>query len=99
MFQFEDEKLPAVIKVIGVGGGGSNAVGTMVQSDIKGVQFIVANTDMQALERVNAPIKLQIGSKLTCGRGAGAKRRKKQEKNKVPTEENPDQTLNPVAPV
>ena len=72
MFQFEEEKLPAVIKVIGVGGGGSNAVSTMVQSDIKGVQFIVANTDMQALERVNAPIKLQIGSKLTCGRGAGA---------------------------
>jgi cell division protein FtsZ len=72
MFQFEEERLPAVIKVIGVGGGGSNAVSTMVQSDIKGVQFIVANTDMQALERVHAPIKLQIGSKLTCGRGAGA---------------------------
>ena len=73
MFQFEEEeRLPAVIKVIGVGGGGSNAVSTMVQSDIKGVQFIVANTDMQALELTRAPIKLQIGSKLTCGRGAGA---------------------------
>ncbi len=46
MFQFEEEQLPAVIKVIGVGGGGSNAVSTMFQSDIKGVQFIVANTDM-----------------------------------------------------
>lgn len=72
MFEFEEERQPAVIKVIGVGGGGSNAVGTMVQSDIRGVQFIVANTDMQALELARAPIKLQIGSKLTCGRGAGA---------------------------
>ena len=72
MFQFEEERVPAVIKVIGVGGGGSNAVSTMAQSDIKGVQFIVANTDMQALELTRAPIKLQIGSKLTCGRGAGA---------------------------
>jgi len=58
--------------VIGVGGGGSNAVSSMIQSDIMGVQFIVVNTDMQALERTHAPIKLQIGSKLTCGRGAGA---------------------------
>jgi len=72
MIQFEDEKLPAVIKVIGVGGGGSNAVSTMYQAEIKGVQFIVANTDMQALELARAPMKLQIGSKLTCGRGAGA---------------------------
>ena len=72
MFQFEEEKLPAVIKVIGVGGGGSNAVSTMVQADITGVQFIIANTDMQALDRARAPIKLQIGSKLTNGRGAGA---------------------------
>jgi cell division protein FtsZ len=72
MFEFEEERLPAVIKVIGVGGGGSNAVSTMFQSDIKGVQFIVVNTDMQALELSRAPVKLQIGSKLTCGRGAGA---------------------------
>jgi len=71
MFQFDEEKLPAKIKVIGVGGGGSNAVGTMVLSEIKGVEFIVANTDMQALELARAPIKLQIGSMLTCGRGAG----------------------------
>jgi cell division protein FtsZ len=71
MFQFDEEKLPAKIKVIGVGGGGSNAVGTMVLADIKGVEFIVANTDMQALELARAPIKLQIGSMLTCGRGAG----------------------------
>jgi cell division protein FtsZ len=71
MFQFDEEKLPAKIKVIGVGGGGSNAVGTMVLAEIKGVEFIVANTDMQALELARAPIKLQIGSMLTCGRGAG----------------------------
>jgi len=72
MFQFEDERLPAIIKVIGVGGGGSNAVSSMVQSDIKGVQFIVVNTDMQALELARVPIKIQIGSKITNGRGAGA---------------------------
>jgi cell division protein FtsZ len=72
MFQFEEERMPAVIKVVGVGGGGSNAVSTMVQSDIRGVQFIVANTDMQALELTRAPIKIQIGSKITNGRGAGA---------------------------
>jgi cell division protein FtsZ len=72
MFQFEEERMPAVIKVVGVGGGGSNAVSTMVQSDIRGVQFIVANTDMQALELIRAPIKIQIGSKITNGRGAGA---------------------------
>lgn len=72
MFQFEEETLPAVIKVIGVGGGGSNAVGSMILSDIKGVQFIVVNTDMQALELARVPTKLQIGSKITNGRGAGA---------------------------
>jgi cell division protein FtsZ len=72
MFQFDEERMPAIIKVIGAGGGGSNAVSTMVHSDIKGVQFIITNTDMQALDLSRAPIKLQIGSKLTCGRGAGA---------------------------
>ena len=72
MFQFEEDSLPAVIKVIGVGGGGSNAVSSMVQSDIKGVEFLVVNTDMQALELARVPIKLQIGSKITNGRGAGA---------------------------
>ncbi len=71
MFQFDEEKLPAKIKIIGVGGGGSNAVSSMVAADIRGVEFIVANTDMQALELAKAPIKLQIGAKLTCGRGAG----------------------------
>jgi cell division protein FtsZ len=72
MLQFAEEKLPAIIKVIGVGGCGGNAVCTMVKSEVKGVQFIVVNTDMQALALSPVPIKLQIGSKLTNGRGAGA---------------------------
>ena len=62
----------ANIKVIGVGGGGNNAVQTMIESGVKGVTFICANTDAQALQRSNADIKLQIGEKLTKGLGAGA---------------------------
>src|SRR5947199_3065784 len=62
----------ARIKVIGVGGGGGNAVNRMVRSGLDGVEFIVANTDMQALKSNAAPMKLQIGSKLTKGLGAGA---------------------------
>jgi cell division protein FtsZ len=62
----------ARIKVIGVGGGGSNAVDRMVRTGLDGVEFIVANTDLQALKSNAAPIKLQIGSKLTKGLGAGA---------------------------
>jgi cell division protein FtsZ len=73
MIQFDDEqKLPARIKVIGVGGCGGNAISTMVQAGIQGVEFVAANTDRQALDRTNAPNKVQIGSKLTQGRGAGA---------------------------
>lgn len=62
----------ARIKVIGVGGGGSNAVNRMIEAGIKGVEFIVANTDVQALSNSKAPIKIQLGSKLTRGLGAGA---------------------------
>ena len=62
----------ARIKVIGVGGGGSNAVNRMVMAGFEGVEFIVANTDLQALRGNAAPVKLQIGSKLTKGLGAGA---------------------------
>ena len=62
----------AKIKVIGIGGGGGNAVNIMVESGLKGVDFIVANTDVQALNKSLAPIKLQIGSELTDGLGAGA---------------------------
>jgi cell division protein FtsZ len=66
------ETMSAKIKVIGVGGGGSNAVNRMVQTGFDGVEFIVANTDQQALRASPAPTKLQIGSKLTKGLGAGA---------------------------
>jgi cell division protein FtsZ len=62
----------ARIKVVGVGGGGSNAVNRMVASGLDGVEFIIANTDRQALHLNGAPNKLQIGSKLTKGLGAGA---------------------------
>ena len=63
----------AKIKVIGVGGAGNNAVNRMIESGVKGVEFIVANTDLQVLNSSKAPIKLQIGEKLTDGLGAGAK--------------------------
>lgn len=62
----------AVIKVIGVGGGGGNAVNHMVENSIEGVEFICANTDAQALKRVAAKIVLQLGSEITKGLGAGA---------------------------
>jgi cell division protein FtsZ len=62
----------ARIKVVGVGGGGGNAVSRMARAGFEGVEFIVANTDMQALRMNHAPIKLQLGAKLTKGLGAGA---------------------------
>lgn len=62
----------AKIKVIGVGGGGGNAVNRMIDAGIKGVEFIVANTDLQALNASKAPIKIQLGSKSTRGLGAGS---------------------------
>src|SRR6202023_3225214 len=68
----EGEGPAARIKVIGIGGGGSNAVNRMVKTGLDGVEFIVANTDLQALGTNVAPVKLQIGDKLTKGLGAGA---------------------------
>ncbi len=62
----------ARIKVIGVGGGGNNAVNRMIAAHVEGVEFISANTDVQALQVSNAPVKLQLGVKLTSGLGAGA---------------------------
>ena len=62
----------ARIKVIGVGGGGNNAVNRMIAANVAGVEFIAANTDAQALQGSNAPVKLQLGVKLTSGLGAGA---------------------------
>src|SRR5688572_5677501 len=72
-FLFEEGfRTGACIKVVGVGGGGSNAVNRMVASGLGGVEFIVANTDAQALEQSQAAVKIQIGQKLTKGLGAGA---------------------------
>src|SRR6186713_2244831 len=62
----------AVIKVVGIGGGGTNAVNRMVDAGLKGVEFIAVNTDAQALQMTDADIKLQIGGQLTRGLGAGA---------------------------
>ena len=62
----------SIIKVIGVGGGGSNAVNHMFQQGIKGVDFIVCNTDHQALDISPVPVKVQLGASLTEGRGAGS---------------------------
>jgi cell division protein FtsZ len=71
--QYQDEApRGARIKVIGVGGGGNNAVNRMIAAGVEGVEFISANTDVQALQLSNAPVKLQLGVKLTSGLGAGA---------------------------
>ena len=71
--QFHDEEIRgARIKVIGVGGGGGNAVNRMIQAGMDGVEFIAANTDVQALKLSLAPVKLQLGVRLTAGLGAGA---------------------------
>ena len=71
MFDLEMDQL-AKIKVIGVGGGGNNAVNRMIESGVKGVDFIVANTDLQVLNNSKAEVKIQIGAELTNGLGAGA---------------------------
>ena len=73
MLQFEmnDQNVAARIKVVGVGGGGCNAVNRMIDSGVKGVNFMAINTDKQALGRCKAETKLQIGEKLTKGLGAG----------------------------
>ncbi len=68
----EFDPLKTVIKVIGVGGGGGNAVNRMVSDGLQGVEFIAMNTDQQALAKNHASVKVQLGSKLTKGRGAGA---------------------------
>ena len=73
MFEFDESiEQSAVIKVIGVGGGGGNAVNTMIANNIHKVDFIVANTDAQALRNSKAPVKLQLGAQATKGLGAGA---------------------------
>ncbi|HAD04763.1 MAG: cell division protein FtsZ [Desulfuromonadales bacterium GWD2_61_12] len=73
MFEFDETvDQTAKIKVIGVGGGGNNAINTMIAAKVGGVEFIAANTDAQALRRSAAPMKVQLGGKLTKGLGAGA---------------------------
>jgi cell division protein FtsZ len=72
LFKMAEEESVAMIKVIGVGGGGGNAVNTMVEKRLAGVQFIAANTDMQALEKSRADIRLQLGPGITKGMGAGS---------------------------
>ena len=73
MFEIENAQLQdAVIKVIGVGGCGGNAVDHMIEKGVQGVEFIVINTDAQALNRNKARTQLQIGATITKGLGAGA---------------------------
>jgi cell division protein FtsZ len=72
LFQLENMPPAAKIKVIGLGGGGGNAVSRMMAAEFTGVDFIVANTDMQALRASPAPVKIQLGAKLTGGLGAGS---------------------------
>ncbi len=72
MLEFEDQAQGPRIKVVGVGGGGGNAVNTMIEAGIQGVDFAAANTDCQVLETNLAPVKIQLGKNLTKGLGAGA---------------------------
>src|SRR5437867_3693104 len=72
LFELDEVPQAAKIKVIGLGGGGSNAVSRMMAAEFTGVEFIVANTDVQALHASPAPVKLQLGAKLTQGLGAGS---------------------------
>jgi cell division protein FtsZ len=72
LFEVDDTPQAAKIKVIGLGGGGSNAVSRMIATQFSGVEFIVANTDSQALRSSPAPVRLQLGAKLTAGLGAGS---------------------------
>ncbi len=72
VFELEEAKDNAKIKVIGLGGGGSNAINRMMEARFTGVEFIVANTDVQALRASPAPVKIQLGARLTMGLGAGA---------------------------
>ncbi|MEW6326069.1 MAG: cell division protein FtsZ [Thermodesulfobacteriota bacterium] len=72
LFTFAEDNYAAKIKVFGIGGGGTNAVRNMIRSDLKGVCFVAANTDAQALEVASADIKIPLGAEVTRGLGAGA---------------------------
>ncbi len=71
-FEEEEKSFSAKVKIIGIGGGGCNAIDNMIEAKLKGVDFIAANTDSQALSASKAPVKIQLGAKLTKGLGAGA---------------------------
>ncbi|EKD35066.1 MAG: hypothetical protein ACD_75C02070G0001, partial [uncultured bacterium] len=71
-FRMAESESVAVVKVIGVGGGGGNAINTMVANKLQGVQFIAANTDKQALNQSKADVCIQLGPNITKGLGAGA---------------------------
>src|SRR5262249_60504665 len=71
VFELEEEREAAKIKVIGLGGGGSNAINRMIDAKFTGVEFIVANTDLQALKASPPSVKLQLGARLTAGLGPG----------------------------
>ena len=71
-FENNEDEYSAIIKVVGVGGGGTNAVNSMVRDNIRGVEFIIANTDLQSLEKSECPEKVQLGGELTRGLGAGS---------------------------
>ena len=75
MLEFDNTEVNsfASIKVIGVGGAGTNAVNRMVEANVKGVEFIAVNTDLQALNLSKADVKVQIGEKITKGLGAGGR--------------------------
>ena len=73
LIEFETEnEFSACIKVIGIGGGGTNAVNSMIRDNLRGVEFIVANTDVQSLEASECCNKIQVGGELTQGLGAGS---------------------------
>ncbi len=91
VFRLDDEFMDGIqIKVVGVGGGGGNAVDRMVRSGVAGVEFVAVNTDRQALNRSQATMKIQIGEKLTHGWGAGAN----PEKGQRAAEESHDEIVN-----
>jgi cell division protein FtsZ len=72
MYELDESHFGAKIKVVGIGGAGGNAINTMIASGLQGVDFIAANTDMQALRNSLAPVKIQLGPNLTKGLGAGS---------------------------
>ena len=71
-YEMEEYECGVSIKVVGVGGGGNNAINRMIESNIRGVEFVAVNTDRQTLFNSAATTKITIGEKLTKGRGAGA---------------------------